>query len=62
MKPLTGAEKDTLVALVEQGPLWDGDVPSQGEPHDAPRDQERFAGRMKHNVIWTNPPQGEKLA
>lgn len=26
---LTGAEKDTLIALVEQGPLWDGDVPSK---------------------------------
>lgn len=29
MKTLTGAEKDMLVALVEQGPLWDGDVPSK---------------------------------
>lgn len=26
---LTGAELDTLVALVENGPLWDGDVPSK---------------------------------
>lgn len=26
---LTGAEKDTLIALVERGPLWDGDVPSK---------------------------------
>ena len=26
---LTAAEKDTLIALVEQGPLWDGDVPSK---------------------------------
>lgn len=26
---LTGGEKDTLVALVESGPLWDGDVPSK---------------------------------
>jgi hypothetical protein len=26
---LTGAEIDTLVALVEAGPLWDGDVPSK---------------------------------
>lgn len=26
---MTGAEKDTLIALVEQGPLWDGDVPSK---------------------------------
>ncbi len=26
---LNGAEVDTLVALVEQGPLWDGDVPSK---------------------------------
>lgn len=26
---LTGAEKATLVALVESGPLWDGDVPSK---------------------------------
>lgn len=26
---LSGAETDTLVALVEQGPLWDGDVPSK---------------------------------
>jgi len=29
MKTLAGAEKDTLIALVEQGPLWDGDVPSK---------------------------------
>lgn len=26
---MTGAEIDTLVALVENGPLWDGDVPSK---------------------------------
>ena len=26
---LTGGEVDTLVALVERGPLWDGDVPSK---------------------------------
>lgn len=26
---MTGAEKDTLIALVETGPLWDGDVPSK---------------------------------
>lgn len=26
---MTGAEKDTLIALVERGPLWDGDVPSK---------------------------------
>lgn len=26
---LTGGEVDTLVALVESGPLWDGDVPSK---------------------------------
>ena len=26
---LTRTEKDTLIALVEQGPLWDGDVPSK---------------------------------
>lgn len=26
---LTGAEIDTLIALVEKGPLWDGDVPSK---------------------------------
>lgn len=26
---MTGAEIDTLIALVEQGPLWDGDVPSK---------------------------------
>ncbi len=26
---MTGAETDTLTALVEQGPLWDGDVPSK---------------------------------
>jgi hypothetical protein len=26
---MTGAEKETLIALVEQGPLWDGDVPSK---------------------------------
>lgn len=26
---MTGAEKDTLIALVEKGPLWDGDVPSK---------------------------------
>lgn len=26
---MTGAGKDTLIALVEQGPLWDGDVPSK---------------------------------
>ena len=25
----TGAEIDTLVALVESGPVWDGDVPSK---------------------------------
>lgn len=29
-KPLSGAETDTLIALVECGPLWDGDVPSKG--------------------------------
>lgn len=27
--PLNGAEIDTLVALVEAGPLWDGDLPSK---------------------------------
>lgn len=26
---MNGAEKDTLVALIEAGPLWDGDVPSK---------------------------------
>lgn len=26
---MTGAETDTLIALVEQGPLWDGDLPSK---------------------------------
>lgn len=26
---MTGGEKDTLIALVEHGPLWDGDVPSK---------------------------------
>lgn len=26
---LNGAERETLVALVETGPLWDGDVPSK---------------------------------
>ena len=26
---LSSAERDTLVALVERGPLWDGDVPSK---------------------------------
>jgi hypothetical protein len=26
---LSGGEIDTLVALVESGPLWDGDVPSK---------------------------------
>jgi hypothetical protein len=26
---LNGGEIDTLVALVESGPLWDGDVPSK---------------------------------
>ena len=26
---MTGAEIDCLVALVEKGPLWDGDVPSK---------------------------------
>ena len=26
---MTGAEKETLIALVESGPLWDGDVPSK---------------------------------
>ncbi len=26
---MRGAELDTLIALVEQGPLWDGDLPSK---------------------------------
>lgn len=26
---MRGAERDTLIALVEQGPLWDGDLPSK---------------------------------
>lgn len=26
---MNSAEKDTLIALVEQGPLWDGDIPSK---------------------------------
>lgn len=26
---LNGAQTDTLIALVENGPLWDGDVPSK---------------------------------
>lgn len=26
---LNGAEAETLTALVEQGPLWDGDLPSK---------------------------------
>lgn len=33
-KPLTGAEIDTLVTLVEHGPLWDGDVPSKAGRDD----------------------------
>lgn len=28
-KDFTGAELDTLIALVERGPLFDGDVPSK---------------------------------
>lgn len=28
-KEFSGAEIDTLIALVEHGPLWDGDVPSK---------------------------------
>ena len=28
-KELTGAQIDTLIALVEEGPLYDGDVPSK---------------------------------
>lgn len=28
-KELSGAEIDTLIALIEHGPLWDGDVPSK---------------------------------
>jgi len=31
---MTGAEIDTLVALVERGPLWDGDVPSKSGRND----------------------------
>lgn len=31
---MTGAEIDTLVALVERGPLWDGDVPSKAGRDD----------------------------
>lgn len=27
--PLSGAEVDTLIALVENGPVWDGDLPSK---------------------------------
>ncbi len=26
---MDGGEKETLIALVERGPLWDGDVPSK---------------------------------
>lgn len=26
---MNGAELETLIALVERGPLWDGDVPSK---------------------------------
>jgi hypothetical protein len=26
---MTPSEKETLIALVESGPLWDGDVPSK---------------------------------
>lgn len=26
---MNSAERDTLVALVEHGPLWDGDIPSK---------------------------------
>lgn len=33
-KELTGAEIDTLVALVESGPLEDGDVPSKSGRDD----------------------------
>lgn len=29
MRPLNSGERDTLVALIEGGPLWDGDVPSK---------------------------------
>lgn len=28
-KTLAGAALDTLIALVENGPLWDGDLPSK---------------------------------
>ena len=28
-RELSGAEVETLIALVECGPLWDGDVPSK---------------------------------
>ncbi|MCU1114361.1 hypothetical protein [Stenotrophomonas maltophilia] len=29
MSNLSGAALDTLIALVEEGPLWDGDLPSK---------------------------------
>jgi len=31
---ISGAQLDTLVALVERGPLWDGDVPSKAGRDD----------------------------
>lgn len=33
-KEFTGAQIDTLIALVESGPLWDGDVPSKSGRND----------------------------
>lgn len=34
MSEFTGAQLDTLIALVESGPLWDGDVPSKAGRDD----------------------------
>lgn len=49
----TSGERDTLIALVEQGPVWDGDVPSKED-----RDRliaEGYASRIIHEFSygWT---------
>jgi len=41
---MKGAEIDTLIALVEHGPLWDGDVPSKSGRDDLI--QKGFAARV----------------
>lgn len=53
---LSGAEKDTLIALCRHGPLWDGDVPSKNGRDGL------LAKGMAAKIVMANNAQGYQAA